>query len=59
MSSNPGARSEHIVSGLGIDKKLLPRPIAEGLKSGALTKTGEKRATQYYASAGGKKGKKK
>lgn len=61
VASNPGSRSEHIVSGLGIDKKLLPRPIAEGLKSGVITKTGEKRATQYFAAGagGGKKGKKK
>jgi len=57
VSSNPGSRSEHIVAGLGIDKKLLPRPVAEGLKSGALTKTGEKRATQYFAGGAGGAGK--
>ena len=60
VAANPGSRSEHIVHGLGIDKKLLPRPIADGLKTGVLTKTGEKRATQYFAGGGGKgKGKKK
>lgn len=57
LQQNPGSRSEHIVAGLGLDKKELPRPIMEGLASGVLSKEGQKRATQYYV-AGGKRGRK-
>lgn len=57
LQQNPGSRSEHIVAGLGLDKKELPRPIMEGLASGVLSKEGQKRATQYFA-AGGKRGRK-
>lgn len=52
VQANPGVRSEHITASLGLDKKELPRPIAEGLRSGVLTKQGQKRATQYYTGEG-------
>jgi hypothetical protein len=56
VQANPGVRSEHITANLGLDKKELPRPIAEGLRTGALTKEGQKRATQYFPGGGGKRG---
>ena len=50
-----GLRAEQIKDSLGLDKREMPKPIGEGLKSGALTKTGAKRATTYFAgSASGK-----
>jgi hypothetical protein len=52
LHQNPGSRSEEIVAGLGLHKKELPRPIMEGLKSGVLSKEGQKRATQYFAVGG-------
>lgn len=42
-----GLRSEEIRATLGLDRRELPRPLADGLRSGALTKKGEKRATIY------------
>ena len=54
VHANPGVRSEHITASLGLDKKELPRPIAEGLKSGVITKEGQKRATQYFPGTGKK-----
>jgi hypothetical protein len=56
VQANPGVRSEHITANLGLDKKELPRPIAEGLRTGVLTKEGQKRATQYFPGGGGKRG---
>jgi hypothetical protein len=56
VQANPGVRSEHITASLGLDKKELPRPIAEGLRTGALSKQGQKRATQYFAGKKGRKG---
>jgi hypothetical protein len=44
-----GLRSEQIRAVIGVDKKELPRPIAEALASGRITKKGEKRATTYFA----------
>ncbi|HEY8077010.1 MAG TPA: hypothetical protein VIF62_22940, partial [Labilithrix sp.] len=37
-----GLRAEQIRSSLGCDPKELPRPLADGLKEGRLTKTGQK-----------------
>jgi hypothetical protein len=48
-----GMRAEQIRSALGCDPKELPRPLADGLKEGRLTKSGQKRATTYFSSAGG------
>jgi hypothetical protein len=56
VQANTGVRSEHITANLGLDKKELPRPIAEGLRTGVLTKEGQKRATQYFPGGGGKRG---
>lgn len=43
-----GLRAEQLLVELGLEKKELPRPIAEGLKLGAIKKTGQKRATTYF-----------
>ncbi len=48
-----GLRSEQIRSALGVEAKELPRPLAEALSSGRVTKTGQKRATTYFAGSGG------
>jgi hypothetical protein len=42
-------RAEEIKTKLGLDKRELPRVLAEGLKSKKLRKTGAKRATTYSA----------
>jgi hypothetical protein len=58
LQQNPdGLRAEQIRSALGIEAKELPRPLADGVSNGSLTKTGQKRATTYFA--GGGKGKKR
>src|SRR3954447_10833623 len=44
-----GLRSEQIRSQLGLDKKEMPRPLAEGLAAKKLTKKGQKRSTTYFA----------
>jgi hypothetical protein len=43
-----GLRAEEIREELGVQPKELPRPLAEGLKSGAFKKSGQKRATVYF-----------
>ena len=48
-----GLRSEQIRAALGVEAKELPRPLAEALSSGRVTKTGQKRATTYFAGSGG------
>ena len=60
--SSTGMRSEQLRAALGVQSKELPRPLAEALSSGRVTKTGQKRATTYFAggsaaraSAGGAK----
>jgi Fic family protein len=42
-----GLTAEQIKAALQLDKREMPKPIAEGLKSGALKKRGQKRATVY------------
>ena len=42
-------RAEEITKSLGVDKRELPRVLAEGLKTKKLRKKGEKRATTYSA----------
>jgi len=44
-----GLRAEQIRAELGLASKELPRPIAEGLLTRRLRKTGRKRATTYFA----------
>ena len=50
-----GLRAEQIKAALQLDKREMPRPIAEGLKTGALKKSGQKRATIYKAGSGRKR----
>jgi hypothetical protein len=50
LKKKPGLRSEAIRAELKMDRKELPRVIAEGLSTKALSKKGEKRATVYKAS---------
>jgi hypothetical protein len=54
LESHPeGLRAEQIREALGCQAKELPRPLADGLTEGRLTKTGQKRATTYFAGKGG------
>lgn len=54
LGKNPdGLRAEQIRTALGVAAKELPRPLAEGLSSGRLQKTGQKRATTYTLGSGG------
>lgn len=53
LSQHPeGLRAEQIKAALQLEKREMPRPIAEGLRSGALKKTGQKRATVYTVGSG-------
>jgi hypothetical protein len=57
LEKNPkGMRAEQIRESLGVEAKELPRPLAEGLSNGSLKKTGQKRATTYFAGSRKKKG---
>ncbi|WP_394824739.1 hypothetical protein [Pendulispora albinea] len=44
-----GLRAEEIREQLGIDRKELPRPLAEALRKKRISKKGQKRATTYFA----------
>lgn len=57
--SAAGLRAEQIRDHLGVEAKELPRPLAEALASGRITKSGQKRATTYFAGAGGGEGTKR
>jgi hypothetical protein len=48
-----GLRAEQIRETLGVEAKELPRPLAEAISSGRITKSGQKRATTYFASGAG------
>jgi hypothetical protein len=48
-----GLRAEQIREALGVEAKELPRPLAEAISGGLITKTGQKRATTYFAGNGG------
>lgn len=54
-----GLRAEQIRAALQLDTREMPRPIAEGLKVGALKKSGQKRATVYTVGSGPAPAKKK
>ncbi|MDB4938830.1 MAG: hypothetical protein JWP87_5802 [Labilithrix sp.] len=54
--SATGMRAEQLRESLGVEAKELPRPLAEALSSGRVTKTGQKRATTYFAGSGGAAG---
>jgi predicted HTH transcriptional regulator len=49
VKKTPNMRAEAIRTALKMDRKELPRVIAEGLSTKALSKKGEKRATTYRA----------
>lgn len=51
--SPDGLRAEQIRESLGVQAKELPRPLSDGLAAGKLRKSGQKRATTYYANDGG------
>jgi hypothetical protein len=57
LASHPeGLRAEQIRAALGVEAKELPRPLADALAAGRVTKTGQKRATTYFApTSGGKR----
>ncbi len=48
-SNKKGLRAEDIRAKLGIDRRELPRPLAEALKKKLVSKKGKKRATTYFA----------
>lgn len=52
QKSGSGLRAEQIRETLGVEAKELPRPLAEAMSSGRITKSGQKRATTYFASGG-------
>jgi len=53
LQENPeGLRSEQIREQLGVEAKELPRPLADAMDQNRITKTGQKRATTYFATAG-------
>ena len=54
-----GLRAEQIRDQLGVEAKELPRPLADALASGRISKSGQKRATTYFAGSGGGEGAKR
>ena len=50
-----GLRAEQIREQLNLEAKELPRPLAEALSGGRISKRGQKRATTYF-SGGGRRG---
>jgi hypothetical protein len=59
LQKNPeGLRAEQIREALSCQAKELPRPLADALAEGRISKTGQKRATTYFAGskAGGGEG---
>jgi hypothetical protein len=54
LVKKPGIGSEEIQKTLGLARNEIARPIAIGIGNGTLRKTGEKRATKYYAGNGAK-----
>ncbi|MBX3188340.1 MAG: hypothetical protein KF819_15080 [Labilithrix sp.] len=52
QKSEGGLRAEQIREQLGVEAKELPRPLAEALSQGRITKTGQKRATTYFVGSG-------
>lgn len=54
LEKNPGGlRAEQIREALNCQAKELPRPLADALAEGRITKSGQKRATTYFAGSGG------
>lgn len=59
LKKKPGIGSEEVQKTLGLARNEIARPIALGISTGALRKTGEKRATKYFAGSGAKAATKK
>jgi hypothetical protein len=55
-NSSEGLRAEQIRDALGVEAKELPRPLAEALASKRIIKSGQKRATTYFARGAAKAG---
>lgn len=53
QKSSGGLRAEQIREALNVEAKELPRPLADALAAGRITKSGQKRATTYFAGSGG------
>jgi hypothetical protein len=53
VAKNPGSRLEHIAAGLGVKTDKLKKTVAAMLAAGQLSKTGQKRGTQYHPGKGG------
>jgi hypothetical protein len=53
QGNSGGMRAEQIREALNVEAKELPRPLADALAAGRITKTGQKRATTYFAGSGG------
>jgi hypothetical protein len=51
--SPKGLRAEEIRAELGLQAKEMPRPLKEAVDAGRLRKSGQKRATTYFAAGGG------
>jgi len=48
QGSKNGLRAEEIRAKLGLDRREIPRPLAEALKKKLVAKRGKKRATTYF-----------
>ncbi len=53
QKSSSGLRAEQIREALGVEAKELPRPLADAIMQGRITKSGQKRATTYFAGGEG------
>ena len=51
--SPKGLRAEEIRAKLSLQAKEMPRPLKEAVDAGRLRKSGQKRATTYFATGGG------
>lgn len=47
-----GLRAEQIREALGCEAKELPRPLSDAIDQGRISKSGQKRATTYFAEGG-------
>lgn len=51
--SPEGLRAEQIRAALNVQAKELPRPLADALRAGRVSKSGQKRATTYFVGGDG------
>jgi len=51
QANKKGLRAEDIRQKLGLDRREIPRPLAEALRKKLVSKKGKKRATTYFAGA--------